>query len=118
MLDNINPDGSSRGLDDPLNANYDNQTAFYNVNGTVYFTANNGEDGSELWSTQGSTGTTGMVADLIPGPEGSNPANFTNVNGTLYFTADDGINGRELWNASLAAPSRSIPGQRPVAGRA
>jgi len=67
------------------------------VNGNLYFTANDGIHGQELWKSDGTGEGTSMVADIEQGSGGSYPLNFTDVNGTLFFTAQDGIHGRQLW---------------------
>ncbi len=70
-----------------------------NVGGILYFTADDGEHGTELWKTDGTTGGTQLVADLQPGDafSSSSPRGLINFDGKLYFTADDGSHGRELW---------------------
>ncbi|WP_428306422.1 ELWxxDGT repeat protein [Lacipirellula sp.] len=73
-----------------------------NVNGTLYFVANDGASGSELWRTVG--GGVARVADLRPGSQGATIANLMNVAGDLYFTADDGSHGKELWVVRPQAP--------------
>ena len=99
------------------------------VDGTPYFSANDGTNGRELWRIN-SSGLAEMVEDNIPGggirPGGSSsvPDNLTNVNGILYFTANDGTNGGELWrinNSGFAEMVEdSIPGGgiNPGAGHA
>ena len=72
-------------------------TNFTNVNGTLYFTADNGINGAELWKSNGTSEGTKMAKDINIGSQPSSPSNLTNVNGTLFFTANDGINGVELW---------------------
>ncbi len=68
------------------------------VGSTIFFAANDGVHGVELWKTDG-TGTS-MVLDIRPGSADSNPQNLLSVNGTtLFFTADDGVNGVELWKS-------------------
>lgn len=66
---------------------------------TLYFIANDGEHGQELWRTNGTGIGTYMVKDI-------NPGNATGIttgtrmvvfNNKLYFLADDGIHGKELW---------------------
>src|SRR5687768_14865571 len=42
-----------------------------NVNGTLYFTAEDGVHGRELWASDGTAAGTRMVKDLVPGSSGS-----------------------------------------------
>jgi len=65
------------------------------VNGTLFFVANDGSHGIELWNSDGTSGGTVMVKDINPG-DNLNLEYFANVNGTLYFGADDGSHGNEL----------------------
>ena len=69
------------------------------VNGTLFFTADNGTHGCELWKSDRTTVGTVMVKDIWAGSTGSSPDNLTDVNGTLFFTADDGTHGGELWKS-------------------
>ncbi len=71
----------------------------YAVGNTLFFTANNGVHGEELWKTDGTAEGTVLVEDLRPGAQTSAPADLTQVEGVLYFTADDGLHGRELWKS-------------------
>ena len=69
-----------------------------NVNGTLYFVADDGEHGPELWKSDGTEAGTVMVEDIHPWEGiGSYPSSVLDVNGTLFFTASDGQHGRELW---------------------
>jgi ELWxxDGT repeat protein len=71
------------------------------VNGTLFFRANDGTNGLKLWRMNDS-GIAELVEDSVagggirPGALGSGPQFLTNVNGTLFFRADDGTNGLEL----------------------
>jgi ELWxxDGT repeat protein len=79
------------------------------VEDRVYFRANDGQHGLELWTSDGTESGTSMVSDLRPGPIGSEPYAIANVNGTLYFGANDGVHGIEPWrlNDPLTTP---VPG--------
>ncbi|HZI67814.1 MAG TPA: ELWxxDGT repeat protein, partial [Thermoanaerobaculia bacterium] len=69
--------------------------------GNVFFFANDGSSGRELWRTDGTSGGTVLVRDIAVGPNGSIEAFQTLVeaNGLLYFASDDGIHGLELWKS-------------------
>ncbi|MEB3831470.1 ELWxxDGT repeat protein, partial [Phormidium sp. CCY1219] len=64
-----------------------------NINGTRYFTAYDGTNGTELWKSDGTEGGTVLVKDIRSGSVSSSLKNLTNINGTLYFRANDGTNG-------------------------
>jgi large repetitive protein len=85
---------------------------FTRLNGTtvdfaLFFRADDGIHGAELWSTNGSFFGTVLVKDINPGPHGSNPFNITEVDpfnlrlfpSSVFFGADDGVRGAELWRA-------------------
>ncbi len=63
----------------------------------MYFTADNGINGRELWRSDGTSAGTYMVKDINPGFTGSNPSNLIDVNGVLFFTATTPGEGTELW---------------------
>jgi gliding motility-associated-like protein len=71
--------------------------------GKVFFNANDGSNGSELWVYDGTNAT---LLDINPGPSGSNPEprsvapreeTFVTMGNFVYFIADNGTNGIELW---------------------
>ena len=74
------------------------------MNGKLYFSAEDEGRGEELWTSDGTPGGTVLVKDIHPGDYDSEPENLAGVDGTLYFTARDGEHGRELWK------SDGIPG--------
>jgi ELWxxDGT repeat protein len=72
------------------------------VNGKLYFSADDGQHGPELWQSDGTLTGTAMIADINPGSTGSLAggsfgANMAVLNGSLYFAANDGVHGQELW---------------------
>ncbi len=69
----------------------------------LYFTANDGATGVELWKSDGTAAGTVLVKDIRPGGLGSAPSNLTNFGGTLYFSANDGVRGHELWKSDGTA---------------
>src|SRR5205807_2023500 len=69
-----------------------------NVNGTLFFVANDGTTGNELWKTDGTPAGTGLVKDIQAGVIGSWPRKLTSFRGKLFFAADDG-SGIELWRS-------------------
>ncbi len=78
------------------------------VGRTIYFGADDGRHGYELWRTNGTARGTRMVKDIRPGPLSSQVFSLTNVGGTLYFTADDGVHGAELWKSDGTARGTSL----------
>jgi ELWxxDGT repeat protein len=66
-------------------------------NNKLYFSANNGVNGSELWVSDGTTAGTQLVADIEPNQSSSNPAQLITLNNKLYFVAFNNSSGQELW---------------------
>ncbi|MGB2090224.1 MAG: putative Ig domain-containing protein, partial [Candidatus Poseidoniaceae archaeon] len=68
------------------------------VGDTLYFSANDGSTGHELWAHDTSNHSTWRVADISNSGDG-NPGRYMQnlVGDTLYFSATDGSTGDELW---------------------
>jgi len=67
------------------------------VGANLFFTANDGTHGNELWVYSG--GAARLVKDIHNGADGSGPQWLMNFNGTLLFTANDGTHGLQLWQS-------------------
>jgi ELWxxDGT repeat protein len=66
---------------------------FVELNGWLYFRANNGS-GFSIWRTNGTPANTEPVAVVA---SYSNPAELTVLNNKIFFVADSSAAGRELW---------------------
>ncbi len=97
LVKDINPGGDYMV---PFGSNPKNLTA---VGSTLYFTADDGVNGEELWKSDGTEAGTVLVRDIRPGSSYSSPYHLTAVGNTLYFTADNGVNGTELWKSNGTA---------------
>jgi ELWxxDGT repeat protein len=69
------------------------------VGDTLYFSADDGSSGAELWAHDTSNTSTWQVADINSGGSSSSPGSYMQilVGDTLYFSAYDGSSGTELW---------------------
>src|SRR5688500_3927349 len=73
------------GRGDGILSSVDPAPTMLGIGNTLYFSADDGASGRELWKTNGTPGSTLRVTDINPGAAGANPSRFTNVNGTLFF---------------------------------
>src|SRR5262249_21144379 len=106
----INP-GASRSL-------LADSASFASLHGVVYFQADHGVNGAELWRSEGTAAGTRMVKDIAPGSAGGGAAGITVVNGVLFFSADDGMHGSELWRSDgTAAGTTMVKDINPGASR-
>lgn len=74
-----------------------------NVNGTLYFSANNGTVGAELWKSDGTAAGTELVKDINPGAAGSGLRDFLATDLGLFFRATAPTLGYELWTTQSSA---------------
>jgi ELWxxDGT repeat protein len=78
LVKDINP-GPSDGFDQ-FTGHY-----FTAYNGDLFFTADDGAHGIELWKTDGTTSGTQMLMDFSAGPTSTNIANLQILNGALII---------------------------------
>lgn len=71
---------------------------YLTINGTTFFSANDGSSGNELWASDGTTAGTRRVTDLRLGASGSDPTFLTAFSNSLLFFANDG-RGHALWQS-------------------
>lgn len=69
---------------------------FVDVNGTLFFLANSGPEGFELWKSNGTTNGTTLVKDFLPGPASAEYYNFQVLGSNLYFSVAD-IKGKNIY---------------------
>ena len=62
----------------------------------VFFAADDGLHGNELWGTDGIPGSTALAADLWPGPLSSDPRQLTGLGDELALVAQTPLAGAEL----------------------
>ena len=100
LVKDINP-GTKSSLQ-----NYNDKQEFAVMKDILYFNANNGINGFELWRSNGSESGTYMIKDLNLGSEynySSYPRKFTLLNNKIYFIAHDANNGTSLWTTDGTA---------------
>lgn len=102
MVKDINPNAGD-SYDESSGAN------FLDNNGILYFTANDGTNGMELWKTDGSSTGTVMIKDINPTDGGSSsPSNLTAYGTSVIFSADDGTHGTEPWITNGTSTGTSL----------
>ena len=94
----INPTPFIGGMTGALNLG-----RFVVLGDSMFFAANEGENGFELWKSDGTEAGTVLVADINPGASGSLPTNFVVLGDKIAFTAEGGLSGKEWWTSNGTA---------------
>ncbi|MBI1317819.1 MAG: hypothetical protein GC168_02575 [Candidatus Hydrogenedens sp.] len=68
-----------------------------NVDGRVFFGAQDEAHGMELWTSDGTEAGTHLVKDMIPGPGNGDPYSLYAFQGLCYFSCEHPTLGEELW---------------------
>jgi ELWxxDGT repeat protein len=76
--------------------------------GRLWFSADDGNHGFELWKSNGTTAGTKLVKDIYPGPGSSEPSLFTNLARKVFFRATDARHGTELWKSNGTAAGTKL----------
>jgi len=82
---------------------YSSISNFARIGNELFYAADDGVHGLELWKTDGTSGGTVMVKDIYSGYYSSGVSSITSFNGKIYFVAYDGINGSEVWQSDGTA---------------
>jgi ELWxxDGT repeat protein len=94
MVKNIYPDDSS-----PFQEASSLQGYLTPLGSTLFFFANDGVHGSELWKSDGTEAGTTLVKDINPAGGSYFYGNLVALGRTLFFVADDGVHSWELWKS-------------------
>ncbi len=80
-------------------------TSFAVFEEELYFAANDGVHGMELWRSDGTEAGTVLFKDIRAGSStmSSSPKDLTVVGSDLYFIANDGLTGERLWRTDGTA---------------
>ncbi len=80
--------------------------SFVLLGSVALFTADDGTHGRELWISNGTFRGTHRVADILPGPQGSEPHDLVRLGNRVYFLAANAATtllGESLWRTDGSA---------------
>jgi ELWxxDGT repeat protein len=96
MLKNINPNGASSNPDNFIVVTSGGVSR-------LFFVADNGTHGRELWKSDGTANGTVRISDIAPNAGNAGIGNMTNVGGRLHFSAVSGLStGDRIFRTNTA----------------
>jgi len=78
-----------------------NPTSLINVNGTLYFIAEDGEHGYEIWKSDGTEEGTVALSNFAEDDYIKRNTHLLHMNGSLYFTGKSSISGEEFYKINI-----------------
>ena len=96
MVKDIN-DVVDEGAGDGRTFSSDPMSLYY-WKGAIYFSADDGSNGKELWKSDGTESGTVQVKNISAGNGNGYPGDFVALGSQLLFTAQDDTYGNELWS--------------------
>src|SRR5215217_967952 len=111
--------GATAALVKDINVGTDDSSPsqFRSIEGTLYFQADDGTHGNELWKSDGTAAGTRLVRDIAAGLADSNPYGFRGMGDEVFFSASDPVHGKELWKTDgTAAGTRMVKDINPNGG--
>lgn len=83
--------------------------SYFEAYGKLYFSANDGTHGNEVWSTDGTESGTQLLMDINPGiGDAMYSLNAGKTDGILLFAANDGVHGIEVWYSYGTASNTAL----------
>jgi ELWxxDGT repeat protein len=78
------------------------------LNNKLYFTANDGSTGIELWVSDGTSAGTNLVSDISTGSASTTFGSFSTTGTRVWFTATTTAAGQELWSSDGTAAGTAM----------
>jgi len=95
-------------LDINEGAGSSNPTGLTSIDGKMYFSADDGVHGEELWVSDGTDVGTFRLTDINSDGKNSSPRDITAMDGSIYFSAIKNKFGRELWRLGESDDSAAL----------